>query len=129
MKKLTSLLIIAVLIVGLTSCTREETQQIPVNSQPEIVQKSTEERPSGAEIIEPDTSYELPAWIESDTIEDAAFYYGNGETRLYFYEGANVCSTSLSEDFKASVLAITGCKTIEEAQSLLEHCIELIKAK
>lgn len=124
MKKLTSLLIIAVLIVGLTSCTREETQQSPASSQPEIVQNSNEEQPAGAEIIEPDTSYELPAWIESDTIEDAAFYYGDGETRLYFYEGANVCSPSLSEDFKASVLAITGCKTIEDAQALLDHCIE-----
>ena len=129
MKKPTSLLIIAVLIVGLTSCTREETQKIPVNSQPEIVQNSNEEQPAGAEIIEPDTSYELPAWIESDTIEDAAFYYGNGETRLYFYEGANVCSSSLSDEFRASVLSITGCETFEEAQSLLEHCIELIKAK
>ena len=124
MKKLTSLLILVAFIAGLTSCSKEEPQQSPASSQPEIVQKSTEEKPSGAEIIEPDTSYELPAWIESDTIEDAAFYYGDGETRLYFYEGANVCSPSLSEDFKASVLAITGCKTIEEAQSLLEHCIE-----
>lgn len=129
MKRLTSLLIVTALIAGLTSCSKEEPQQTPVNSQPEIVQNSTEENPSGAEIIEPDTSYELPAWIEADTIEDAAFYYGDGETRLYFYEGANVCSSSLSDDFRASVLSITGCETIEDAQALLDHCIELIKAK
>lgn len=122
MKKIICIVLSAFLAISMAACSSSNDAKGNTSSQ-ETGSSVIEESSDSEET--PATLTELPEWVEKDSIEADAFYYSRDDVRMYFYEG---CPLEKSNDEnKKNCLYITGCDTIEEAQEILDQCIEYIK--
>lgn len=128
MKKFTCVILSALLAISMVACSsdkKEDKPQEPANSTVTEVTGGEEEQ--GTEEETPAVLTELPEWVDADKIEAEAFTYSRDDVSMYFFNGCDI--SKLSDENKDKILFITGCETIEEAQTVLDQCMAIIMAE